>query len=164
MKGAAMTAAIQESQTVLEVVKKAVAHHGATREALIPILSEVNRGLGYLPKEALEAVGRALHTSRSQVASVATFYSMLNTEPRGRHVIQFCENAPCHVAGGREVWKALLEELKLAPGETSADGRWTLITTSCLGICSVGPVVVIDDDVHGNVGPKQVCDLLARYE
>ena len=159
-----MTAAMQESHTVLEVVEKAVAHHGATREALIPILSDVNRGLGYLPKEALEAVSRAVHTPRSQVASVATFYSMLNTEPRGRHVIQFCENAPCHVAGGRQVWKALLEELKLAPGETSADGRWTLITTSCLGICSVGPVVVIDDDVHGNIEPKQVRDLLARYE
>ena len=159
-----MTAAMQQSQTVREVVQKAVAHHGATREALIPILSDVNRDLGYLPKEALEAVGGALHATRSQVASVATFYSMLNTQPRGRHVIQFCENAPCHVAGGREVWTTLLDELQLAPGETSADGRWTLITTSCLGICSVGPVVVIDDDVHGNVEPKQVSDLLARYK
>jgi NADH-quinone oxidoreductase subunit E len=159
-----MTAEIKESQTVLEVVSEAVAHHGATREALIPILSDVNRALGYLPKEALEGVSQALHTSPSRVASVATFYSMLNTKPRGRHVIQFCENAPCHVVGGREVWKALVEEVKLAPGETSADGRWTLITTSCLGVCSVGPVVMIDDDVHGNVEPKRVRDILARYE
>ena len=92
-----------------EIVRKSVADHGATREALVPVLSDVNWALGYLPREALEAVGHALHTPVSQVASVATFYSMLNTKPRGRHVIQFCEDAPCHVAGGREVgtrcWK-----------------------------------------------------------
>jgi NADH-quinone oxidoreductase subunit E len=159
-----MTAAVKESQTMHDIVRKSVADHGATREALVPVLSDVNRALGYLPKEALEAVGRALHTPISQVASVATFYSMLNTKPRGRHVIQFCEDAPCHVAGGREVWNALLEEVKLAPGETSADGRWTLITTSCLGVCSVGPVLMIDEDLHGNVEPKRVRDILARYE
>jgi NADH-quinone oxidoreductase subunit E len=159
-----MTAAMTESQTVHEAVQKAVAHHGAMREALIPILSDVNRALGYLPKEALEAVGQALHAPPSQVASAATFYSMLNTEVRGRHVVKFCESAPCHVVGGREVWKALLEELQLQPGETSADGKWTLAVTSCLGLCSVGPVVMIDDDVHGNVEPKQVRDILARYQ
>jgi NADH:ubiquinone oxidoreductase subunit E len=78
-------------------------------------------------------------------------------------VVQFCENAPCHVMGGRETWRALQEELQLQPGETSADGKWTLLTTSCLGVCSVGPVIVIDDDVHGNVEPKRVHDILAQY-
>ena len=149
---------------MLEVVQKAVAHHGATREALIPILSDVNRALGYLPREALEAVSKALHAPPSQISSVATFYTMLNTQPRGRHVVQFCESAPCHVVGGREVWQALLDELKLQPGETSADGKWTLVQTSCLGLCAVGPVVMIDDDVHGNVEPKRVRDILAHYQ
>ena len=158
-----MTTVTQESQTMLEVIQKAISHHGATREALIPILSEVNRALGYLPKEALAEVSKALHTPSSQVASAATFYSMLNTTPRGRHVVQFCESAPCHVMGGRETWTALQDELHLGPGETSADGKWTLITTSCLGICSVGPVIVIDDDVHGNVEPKRVREILAQY-
>ena len=158
-----MTAITQESQTMLEVVQKAVAHHGATAEALVPILSDVNRALGYLPKEALVAVSKALHVPASQTASVATFYSMLRTTPHGRHVVQFCENAPCHVMGGRETWRALQEELQLGPGETSADGKWTLVTTSCLGICSVGPVIVVDDDVHGNVEPKRVREILAQY-
>jgi len=158
-----MTAATKESQTLLEVVQEAVSRHGATREALVPILSDVNRALGYLPKEALEAVGKQLHMPASQVSAVATFYSMLNTTPHGRHVVQFCESAPCHVIGGREVWKVLQEELKLQAGETSADGKWTLVTTSCLGICSVGPVIVIDDDVHGNVEPKRVREILAQY-
>ena len=151
------------SETLPDVIERAVAHHGATREALVPVLSEVNRALGYLPPEALAAVSRRLRTPPSQVASVATFYSMLNTTPRGRHVVQFCENAPCHVMGGRETWEALQDELRLQPGETSADGKWTLLTTSCLGLCSVGPVLVIDEDVHGNVEPKRVREILAQY-
>jgi NADH:ubiquinone oxidoreductase subunit E len=89
---------------------------------------------------------------------------MLSLKPRGRHVIKFCENAPCHVVGGRLVWQALHDQLKVKPGETTPDGRFTLLTTSCIGVCSVGPVVVIDDDVHGNVEPEQIADLLARYE
>ena len=154
---------VETDQNVLLVVQTAVDRHGATNEALIPILREVNQALGYLPAEALAAVGRLLHAPDSRLFSVASFYNMLSTKPRGRHVIQFCESAPCHVVGGWEVWQALQDELGLALGETSSDGKWTLVTTSCLGICGVGPVIMVDDDVYGNVGPDRVPDILARY-
>jgi NADH-quinone oxidoreductase subunit E len=104
-----------------------------------------------------------LRVSNSQLFSVASFYHMLSTKPRGRHLIQFCESAPCHVVGGREVWQTLQDELGLEAGETSADGKWTLVTSSCLGICGVGPVIVIDDDIYGNVAPERVPGILARY-
>jgi NADH:ubiquinone oxidoreductase subunit E len=94
---------------------------------------------------------------------VASFYHMLSTKPRGRHVIQFCESAPCHVAGGRQVWQTLQDELGLEPGQTSADGKWTLVTASCLGICGVGPVLIVDEDIYGNVGPERVPEILGRY-
>ncbi|MCE1253150.1 MAG: NAD(P)H-dependent oxidoreductase subunit E [Anaerolineae bacterium] len=77
--------------------------------------------------------------------------------------MQFCESAPCHVVGGREVWMALQEALHLSNGETSPDGKWTLITTSCLGICGVGPVIVINNEIFGNVTPQQVPEILARF-
>ena len=67
------------------------------------------------------------------------------------------------MVGGREVWKKLREELKLEANETSPDGKWTLATTSCLGLCSVGPVIIIDDDVYGNLSPDQIPGILARY-
>jgi NADH:ubiquinone oxidoreductase subunit E len=89
---------------------------------------------------------------------------MLSTEPRGRHVIQFCESAPCHVAGGRQVWQKLQKELGLSKGETSPDDKWTLLTTSCLGVCGVGPVMIIDNDIYGNVTPEQVPDILENYK
>jgi NADH-quinone oxidoreductase subunit E len=158
-----MAIGVRTAQDVASVVQEVVKRHGATAEALIPILAEVNQTLGYLPAEALAEVSSGLKVPKSRLFSVASFYQMLSTEPRGRHVIQFCESAPCHVVGGREVWQTLQDELQLTPGETSADGKWTLVTTSCLGICGVGPVFMVDDDIYGNVGPDRVADILARY-
>jgi len=67
------------------------------------------------------------------------------------------------VVGGREVWEALKQSLGLEPDETSEDGKWSLITTSCLGVCGIGPVIMIDDDIYGNVKPADVPDILSRY-
>lgn len=152
------------------IVRAAIEQHGATREALIPILSEVNRAYGYIPAEALTEIKRGVNlpdsqifVSESHLFSIASFYHMLSTKPLGEHVVRFCESAPCHVMGGRELFQAVKEELKLQPGETSPDNKWSLITTSCLGVCGVGPVLLIDEDIYGNVRPDQVSEILARY-
>jgi len=158
-----MTLGNHDGQFVEQAVSDAIERNGNHREDLIPILNDVNRSLGYLPAEALEKISLRLRVPKSQLFSVASFYQMLSTKPRGTHVIQFCESAPCHVVGGREVWQALQDELKLKAGETSADGKWTLETVSCLGVCAVGPVIVIDDDIYGNVEPKQIPGILAHY-
>ena len=96
-----------------EVVNEVVQQYGASRDELIPILNEINRKVGFLPNGVLEMVSKQLKLPQSKVLSVATFYQMLSTKPRGRHVIQFCESAPCHVAGGRQVWERLQEELNI---------------------------------------------------
>jgi len=96
--------------------------------------------------------------------SVATFYKMLFTKEMGRHVVKFCESAPCHVAGGRQLWKSLKDELKLQPGETSPDGKWTLTTVSCLGLCALGPVMMVDEDVYGNLTAESLPSIFASYQ
>ena len=156
---------------VSEIVQEAIEKHGAKRDALIPILSEINHILGYIPAEAFQEVQKQLqnqeeqvYVSKSQLFGLASFYDMLSTKPRGRHVIKFCENAPCHVVGSKAVWDSLRETLQLKNGETTADKKWTLVTISCLGLCSVGPVVLIDDDLYGNVSPCQIDEILERYE
>jgi NADH-quinone oxidoreductase subunit E len=159
-----MTLSTKNGKDPIQVTRTVVSRHGATRDELIPILTDLNSELGYLSPEVMVEVGRLIGAPRSQLFGVASFYQMLSTKPHGRHVVQFCESAPCHVVGGRQVWQALQDGLKLKSGETSADGKWTLITTSCIGVCAVGPVIVIDEDVHGNVEPGQVADILARYE
>jgi len=78
-------------------------------------------------------------------------------------VIRFCEDAPCHVVGGKEVWDALERELGIPFGETTPDGQWSLLTTSCIGACAVGPVMMVDTDIYGNLTPEKVHDIIERY-
>lgn len=148
----------------IQAVDQIVEEYHAKQEELIPILMKINQRIGYIPTEAFERISSLMRIPKSQVYSVASFYHMISTKPTGRHVIKFCESAPCHVAGGNEVWKSLLNELEIKPGETSQDGKWTLITTSCLGVCAVGPVMMVDDDIYGNITPDQIPDILGKYE
>jgi len=149
---------------ILEAVHTAVNRHGVTRDEIVPILTDVNRAIGYLPAEALDEISRLMHVPKSLLFSVATFYQMLSTKKLGKHVVQFCESAPCHVTGGRQVFQALQDALNLEPGETTPDGKWTLATVSCLGLCGVGPVMVVDSDIYGNLTPGQIPEILSRYE
>jgi NADH-quinone oxidoreductase subunit E len=158
-----MASAKENGKVVAEAVKAAVNRYGVSRDELIPILNDVNRTLGYLPKEALEEICRTLRIPKGQLFSVASFYKMLSIKPRGRHVIRFCESAPCHVVGGGEVFQALKDRLGIEEGQTSADKRWTLETVSCLGVCAVGPVLLVDEDMYGNVTPEKLPEILARY-
>jgi NADH:ubiquinone oxidoreductase subunit E len=162
-----------ETQTldIKGLVATAIQKHGSHRDAIIPILNEINLAYGYIPSETFKEVRMQLFSSDNQVVvsegqlySVASFYHMFSTHPLGKHVARFCESAPCHVMGGRQLFQALKDELGLEPGETTQDNKWSFITTSCLGICGVGPVLLIDEDVYGNVAPEQVRGILARYE
>lgn len=160
-----------EVRSIPDIVQEAIHKHGVHYDALISILGEVNNELGYIPADALHEVREQLHDQEerifvpeSQLYSLASFYSMFTTQPRGRHVVQFCESAPCHVQGGRELIKALQDTLTLKPGETSPDGKWSLVMTSCLGVCAVGPVILVDEDIYGNVTPEQLPMIFAKYD
>lgn len=143
-------------------VQRTLTRYGNNREALVEVLRDLNAELGYLSEGTLALVADALKLPRSQVLSVASFYSMLDLEPRGTHVIKLCQDAPCHVAGGQEVWEALERELGISFGATTPDGKWTLLTTSCVGACAVGPVMMVDDNIYGNLTPQRVREILAQ--
>jgi NADH-quinone oxidoreductase subunit E len=155
---------METTENVTAVVQAAIDRHGVTRDALIPVLTEVNDALGYLSPAAMTEISHRLRVSGSQLLETASFYKMLSTSPRGRHVIQFCESAPCHVMGGRKIWPVLKETLALEPGQTSPDGKWTLLAASCPGVCGVGPVMMIDEEVYGNLTPERIKEILAGYK
>lgn len=144
-------------------VDKIVAKHAGREGALLPTLREVQGFLGYLPQEALERVALGLGLSLSRVYGVATFYSLFYTKPKGQYVIRVCESAPCHVKGAQEVIDALVRELGISFGETTPDGRFTLETVSCLGVCGVAPAVMVNDRVYGNLTPETVVAVLQEY-
>lgn len=153
------------------LVEKVVKEHGATRDAIVPILSEINRQLGYIPGAALPEIRRRIQEPEegvfladSHLYSAVSFYQMFSLRPIGRHVIRFCESAPCHVVGGRQLMEALQNESGLQPGETSEDKKWSFLLTSCLGVCSAGPAFLVDEDIYGKVAPERVADILRRYE
>jgi NADH-quinone oxidoreductase subunit E len=171
MDGSDPVRSLTERREISVIVGEAIQKHGAHHDSLIPILGEVNKELGYIPAAALSEVRKQLHgpaervfVPESQLYSLASFYSMFSTQPRGQHVVRFCESAPCHVQGGRELIKALQDALELKPGETSPDGKWSLVMTSCLGVCAVGPVILVDEDIYGNVTPDQLPMILAKYD
>jgi NADH-quinone oxidoreductase subunit E len=142
---------------------KIIGKHEADPETLVEILRELSQDFGYLTPAHLDEVASKLKLPSSHVYSVASFYSMINLAPVGKHVIHFCEDAPCHVAGGQEVWDALEQELGVSFGETTPDGNWTLHATSCIGACAVGPVMLIDDHIYGNLTPDKVKSIIAAY-
>lgn len=158
-----MTVGVENKEKVLSAVQRAIDVYGVKKDELIPILNHINREVGYLPDWALEELSRLIRIPQSQIYSVASFYEMLSTKPVGKHIIRFCESAPCHVVGGRQVYEALMDALNIQPGETTKDGKWTLLAASCLGICGVGPAMVIDDDVYGNLTAAQIPEILAKY-
>lgn len=152
------------------LLEQAVRQHGSGRDALIPILSELNKALGYIPAEAfgkmrrhINAPQEGLFLADSHLFAVASFYQMFSLQPTGAHVIRYCESAPCHVVGARQVLEAIQEELQIQPGETTRDREWSLIPTSCIGVCGVGPVFLVDEDLYGNVTPDRVHEILDRY-
>lgn len=154
---------LDEKETI-EKINQIVSSIGNARSDLIPILQTVTNEIGYISQTAVKQISLQLRLPTKEILSVATFYRMLSTEPRGKHVVQFCESAPCHIAGGREVFNALKQALQLEPGQTSPDNKWTLLTTSCLGVCGVGPVIIVDTHIHGNVQADQVRKILDQYE
>ena len=131
---------------------------------LIGILQGIQVNFNYLPREALVRVSERLEIPTSQVFSVATFFKAFSLTPRGRHQISVCLGTACHVRGGARILGKLERDLKVEAGGTTEDLMFTLESVRCLGCCSLGPVVVIDNDTYGRLNQEKVTKLLDQYE
>jgi NADH-quinone oxidoreductase subunit E len=149
-------------EVIAEIVQKAK-ETAEERDVLINTLHEIQKRFdNFIPPEAAEIVAEELGVPLSRVYEVLTFYTMFSTKPKGKYVIRVCESLPCHVENGREVVKALKEILKIDFGQTTSDGLFTLEMTSCLGLCGVAPVIMVNDEYYGNMTPGRVKDLIDR--
>ncbi len=133
------------------------------RTQVISILQDVQDRERYLPEAALTYVAQALEMPRSQIYSLATFYRAFSLEPRGEHTILVCTGTACHVRGAPRLVEELCRRLEVKPGGTTADGKFTLETVNCLGACALGPLVMVDDDYHGQMTPNKLEALLEQY-
>jgi NADH:ubiquinone oxidoreductase subunit E len=127
---------------------------------LIPVLQDINGKYNYLPELALKYISEKLEIPISQVYHVATFYKSFSLKPRGKHIIKVCLGTACHVRGTEKVVDELKRVLNVEPGETTEDGEYTLETVNCLGACALGPVMVLDDQYHGQMSSSKVKKIL----
>jgi len=134
------------------------------KENLIMILQAIQRQYNFLPRPALAYLSTKLNVPYSQIYGMATFYSTFSLEPRGRNIISICLGTACHVRGGERVRERIEGTLNLCDGETTEDQRFTLETVRCIGCCSLGPVIKINEDTHGHISYDQVNKILDQYE
>ncbi len=134
------------------------------KENLIMIIQAIQRRYNYLPEPTLKYLAISIGVPLSQIYGVATFYSTFSLEPRGRNIISICLGTACHVRGGERVRERIEGSLDLKDGETTDDMRFTLETVRCIGCCSLGPVVKINEDMHGNISSDQVDKIIDQYE
>jgi len=131
---------------------------------LIPALKEAQELFGYLPLEVQHRLAEGLDISPSHIYGVVTFYSFFTITPRGRHTIRLCLGTACYVKGSKEILEIMVRELGINVGDTSEDGRFTLEAVRCLGACGLAPVLMIGEDTHGNVNPKDTVRILEAYQ
>ncbi|UCB45114.1 MAG: NAD(P)H-dependent oxidoreductase subunit E [Spirochaetota bacterium] len=132
--------------------------------SLIGLLQDISDLYGYLPEKVLEEVSSKLNVALSHFYSLATFYTSFRLEPMGKHHCSICVGTACHVRGATMVVESIERELNVKAGETTEDGNFTVETVNCLGACALGPLVVIDDDYHGNLDGRKAIKLLKKYE
>lgn len=147
---------------ILSLVEK----YKATGMPLLTLLHEVQdlHQNNYLSAPALKLLSKELKIPLSTLYSTASFYTMFSLKPRGKHIVRVCSSPPCKLEGTEIVLEALKKRLGVGIGETTSDGLFTLEEQSCLGVCSLSPVVMINKDVYGNVTPQKLPTILDTYE
>ena len=131
------------------------------------MLQEIQEQFGYIPQQAVEWLAEKLKISKQEIYGVATFYNYFRLNPPGKHEIRVCLGTACHVGGGEKLLDALQERLGIGPGQTTADGRYSLERVACVGACALAPSVVIDDEVNGRMTQrtlKRLLDTIDREE
>lgn len=144
--------------TVKEVIEKMDSNNPLLLQVLLAV-QDANP-FNYVSAEEMADIAVALGISRSRVFSTASFYSEISLEPRGRHLIRVCTNAPCENAGKAELVKAIEQELNITIGQTTADKYFTLESVNCLGACFMSPAIKIDQQIYGDLTPDKAVQII----
>jgi NADH-quinone oxidoreductase subunit E len=140
-----------------------VEKYGHDRTSLMPILQGVVDSKNYISDMDMTEIARELDMSAAQVFGTATFYSFLDTEPRGKYVIRVCKTITCDMHGKKTIIQSLEDMLKIKTGETTTNKKFTLLETNCLGWCHEGPAMLINEKPFSGLTPEKVHDIISEY-
>jgi NADH-quinone oxidoreductase E subunit len=135
-------------------------HPRAGRDALIPILQEVQENQGYLSREAVVLISKHLNLPATKIYGVATFYNQFRFQPKGKYHITVCRGTACHVKGSNRVLEMAQKLLKLKPGQTSRDRLFSLETVACMGACGLSPVMNLNGEFYAKVTPQKLVKII----
>jgi NADH-quinone oxidoreductase subunit E len=135
-------------------------HPRAGRDALIPILQEVQENQGYLSREAVVRISKHLNLPATKIFGVATFYNQFRFQPKGKYHFTVCRGTACHVKGSSRVLEMAQKILKLKPGQTSRDRLFSLETVACMGACGLSPVMNLNGEFYAKVTPQKLVKII----
>ena len=145
------------------LVKDLAEKHGRKRESLMPILQDIVRKYNYLTDEAMVDVATELDISAAEVYGTASFYTFLDTEPRGKNIIRVCKTITCSMKGKNDIINTIEDILKIKVGETTPDKMFTLLETNCIGWCHKAPAILVNDMPYTDLTPETVIDVIKGY-
>ncbi len=144
-------------------VDKILDRYGQQQRGLISSLLAIQNEYHYLPADALQRVSERMAIPMVQVYQVASFYAAFSLKPRGKHIITVCLGTACHVRGGERLIDQIGRLLEIKAGETTKDMQFTLEAVNCLGVCALGPVMVLDGKYYGSMAPSKVEKVLEKF-
>ena len=145
-------------------IDKILGRYQGQSSGLVGMLQDIQGQYKYLPKEALTYLSERLKVPLSQTYSLATFYKAFSLRPRGKYLISVCMGTACHVRGATRILEELQRALKIEPGQTTSDRKFSLETVNCLGACALGPLMVINGAYYGNMSTRKVSSILKKYQ
>ncbi len=148
----------------MEVLKAEFLSKTDTKGQLIPLLQASQAIYGYIPEIAMNYLSKSLKISLAEIYGVVTFYSQFRLEPMGEYVIRICEGTACHVNGAKTILSSIKNELGISVNQTSADGKFTLLSVACIGCCSLAPVIMVNNETHGSLTPGKIEKILKKYK
>ncbi|MBT8386393.1 MAG: NADH-quinone oxidoreductase subunit NuoE [Ignavibacteria bacterium] len=151
---------VEEKNALTEEIEKYISKYGTDRSSLLPVLQDIQRSHSHISDFAQQEVARMLDIHPVEVYGVISFYSFLHTEPRGRNIVRLCRTIVCDMAGKQNVEEAIKRELDINFGETTKDKRITLEYTNCLGMCDVGPSMIVNERVYIKLNPEKAVKIL----
>lgn len=144
----------------LDVIREK--YREAKRDALIPILQDLQSYEGYLSEKSLKEVSRMLGLPLSKIYGVASFYNQFRFQPVGQYHVLVCRGTACHVKGSSKLLQTLRHELKVEPGQTTRDGLFTLDVVACIGACGLAPVMCVNGEFHAKLTPEQAIEIITN--
>lgn len=147
-----------------EQLKAVIADHKDMEGAAIPVLHKAQEIYGYLPLEVQEMIAEGLNVPLAEIYGIVTFYAQFSLYPKGEYQIAVCMGTACYVKGSGDILDKIKEKLGIEVGQCTADGKYSIDATRCIGACGLAPVLTVNDEVFGRLTVDDVDDILKKYE